>query len=144
MEISDIPALNACLNAIATILIISGLLSIKKGNEKAHRSFMIAALAVSALFLVGYVGHKIAVKGVNTPFIGEGIIRWVYYPMLATHILLAMAIVPLVLRVVFLAIKGRREAHKRLARWTYPIWLYVSVTGVLVYFFLYVWYPSHP
>ena len=142
MEISDIPALNACLNALATVLIVAGLISIKKGNEKAHRGLMISALVVSALFLIGYVGHKIAVKGVNTPFSGEGFIRYVYYPMLVTHILLAMAIVPLVLRVVFLAIKDRRAAHKRLARWTYPIWLYVSVTGVLVYFFLYVWYPN--
>jgi len=142
MEINDIPALNACLNATATALIIAGLINIKKGNEKAHRGFMMSALIVSAIFLVCYVGHKIAVKGVNTPFTGEGLIRWVYYPMLATHIILAMAIVPLVLRVVYLAIKDRRESHKRLARWTYPIWLYVSVTGVLVYFFLYVWYPA--
>jgi len=142
MEVSDIPALNASLNALATILIVAGLICIKNGRETAHRNLMVSALAVSALFLICYVGHKIAVKGVNTPFTGEGAIRYVYYPMLITHILLAIAIVPLVLRAAYLGIKDQRVAHKRIARWTYPIWLYVSVTGVLVYFFLYVWYPS--
>ncbi len=144
MSISDIPALNAGLNGLSTILIVCGIIAIKKGKENAHRGFMFSAVVVSALFLVGYVYHKWAVKGVHTPFGGEGTIELVYYVMLITHIILAMAIVPLVLRVVFLAITRQFEKHKWWARWTYPIWLYVSVTGVLVYFFLYVWFPSHP
>ncbi len=144
MDISDIPALNAGLNALSTLLIISGLVAIKTGKEKAHRVLMISAVAVSALFLVGYVYHKWAVKGVHTPFGGDGLMAWVYYTMLITHIILAMAIVPLVLRVVFLAATRQFEKHKRWARWTYPIWLYVSVTGVLVYFFIYVWFPANP
>lgn len=142
MSLHDIPALNASLNAIATVLIVSGIVSIKLRRESAHRGFMVAALAVSAAFLVFYVYHKIMMQGVHTPFLGEGIIRPIYYAMLITHILLAMAIVPLVLRTAWLGYKDRRIAHRKWARATYPIWLYVSVTGVLVYQFLYVWYPS--
>ncbi len=140
MEISDIPALNASLNAVATVLIIAGVTSIKCGNEKLHRFFMGASIIVSAIFLIGYVYHKYAVQGVHTPFNGEGTIRYVYYTMLLTHIVLAATIPVLVIRTAFLGIKDRRELHKKWARITYPIWLYVSVTGVLVYFFLYVWF----
>lgn len=141
MDIHQIPALNAILNSIATVLIISGLICIKKGNEKAHRSFMTAALIVSVFFLVGYVFHKWSVNWQNRPIGADGVVKAVYLLMLLTHVLLAMAIVPLVLRTFFLAIKGRYESHKKWARWTYPIWLYVSVTGVLVYFSIYVWFP---
>ena len=142
MEISDIPTLNAALNGLATILILTGFVLIKTGNRQAHRKVMTAALVVSAIFLVGYVYHKIEVRGVHTLFGGEGLIKTVYYVMLISHILLAMAILPLVLRTFALAIKGDYDRHKRWAKWTFPIWLYVSVTGVLVYFFLYQWYPS--
>ena len=142
MSINDIPALNAVLNSLATVLIVAGLLAIRSNKEKLHRSLMVSALAVSALFLIGYVGHKIAVQGVHTKFPGEGLIAWVYYIMLISHIILAIAIVPLIGRTVWLAINDRRDLHKKWARVTYPIWLYVSVTGVLVYMFLYVWYPT--
>lgn len=142
MEVSDIPALNAALNGLSTLLILAGFALIKQGKVHAHRLAMSSAVVVSAIFLVGYVAHKIMVKGVHTEFGGEGAIRYVYYVMLLTHILLAMAIVPLVLRTIYLAIKERFATHRKWARWTYPIWLYVSVTGVLVYFFLYVWFPS--
>ncbi|MBD5780215.1 DUF420 domain-containing protein [Pelagicoccus sp. NFK12] len=140
MEISDIPALNASLNAIATVLIIAGVVSIKAKKEGLHRLLMGASIIVSAIFLIGYVYHKIAVRGVHTPFNGEGAIRYVYYTMLISHILLAAAIPVLVIRTAYLGIKDRRELHKKWARITYPIWLYVSVTGVLVYYFLYVWF----
>lgn len=140
MNVSDIPALNALLNAIATALIVAGLISIKRRNESAHRFFMGASLIVSALFLVGYVYHKWQVQGVHTPFNGEGAIRTVYYVMLISHIILAACIPVLVGRTAYLGIKDRRDLHKKWARFTYPIWLYVSVTGVLVYFFLYVWF----
>lgn len=142
MEISDIPALNASLNAVATLLIIAGIFAIKTGEEKAHRVFMGASILVSAIFLIGYVYHKYKVQGVHTPFGGEGAIVYVYYTMLITHIILAACIPVLVLRTAYLGAKDRREQHKKWARVTYPIWLYVSVTGVLVYFFLYVWFQQ--
>ena len=142
MTISDIPALNATLNGIATVLILTGFGLIKSGNKEAHRKVMLAAGVVSAIFLVTYVTHKALIHGVNTPFGGQGPIRTVYYVMLFTHIVLAMAIAYLVPRTFLFAIKGNLERHKAWAKWTFPIWLYVSVTGVLVYFFLYRWWPA--
>lgn len=149
MSLDDIPALNAGLNALATVLMTIGFVLIKQGKREGHRAAMLSAGAVSALFLVGYVTHK-ALKGaaagageaIHTEFGGEGTIRIVYYMMLLTHVLLAISIAYLVPRTFWLAIKGDFETHKRWARFTYPIWYYVSVTGVLVYFFLYVWWPK--
>ena len=142
MSVSDIPALNATLNAVATVLIVTGLVMIKTGRREAHRRVMLTAGAVSAVFLVGYVTHKALIHGVHTPFGGQGAIRAVYYAMLITHIILAMAIAYLVPRTFLLALAGNFSRHRAWARWTYPIWLYVSVTGVLVYFFLYRWWPA--
>jgi len=142
MEIQDIPALNAALNGLATVLLTIGFIFIKLGNRDAHRRAMISACIVSAVFLVGYVAHKAMVRGVHTPFGGEGGIRTVYYVMLITHIILAIAIAYLVPRTFFLAIKGDYERHRAWAKWTFPIWYYVSITGVLVYFFLYQWWPA--
>jgi uncharacterized membrane protein YozB (DUF420 family) len=136
MSINDIPAINATLNGLATLLLTFGFIFIKSGNREAHRKCMISAVVVSAVFLIGYVGHKILVQGVHTPFGGEGTIRTVYYTMLISHIILAMAIAYLVPRTFLLAIKGAW------ARWTFPIWYYVSITGVLVYCFLYQWWPA--
>jgi len=149
MTINDIPAINASLNALATLLISVGFILIKTGRKTAHRFAMISAGVVSAVFLVGYVGHKIlkgmaagAGEAVHTQFGGEGPIRTVYYVMLITHVVLAIAIAYLVPRTFALAFKGEFERHKKWARIVFPIWLYVSVTGVLVYFFLYQWWPS--
>lgn len=153
MTIQDIPALNASLNAVATVLITIGFVQIKaaqRANEPGHRAkkiathraLMLAAGVVSAVFLIGYVTHKALVRGVHTPFGGTGAIATVYYVMLVTHILLAMSIAYLVPRTFQLAMRGEIERHKRWAKWTYPIWYYVSVTGVLVYFFLYQWWPA--
>lgn len=142
MSVHDIPALNAGLNALATVLMTAGFLFIKQGKREAHRAAMLSAGAVSAVFLVGYVAHKILVRGVHTPFGGEGAIRTIYYGMLISHILLAISIAFLVPKTFWLAIKGDYETHRRWARFTFPIWYYVSVTGVLVYFFLYVWWPQ--
>ena len=142
MTVDQIPAFNAALNALATVLMTAGFIFIRLGRREAHRTAMLATGAVSALFLVGYVAHKILVRGVHTPFGGEGAIRTVYYTMLISHIVLAIAIAYLVPRTFWLALRGDFERHKRWARWTYPIWYYVSVTGVLVYFFLYVWWPK--
>jgi uncharacterized membrane protein YozB (DUF420 family) len=102
---------------------------------------MVSALFPSAFFLVGYVTHKILVHGAHTPFGGTGAIRTVYYVMLVTHILLAFTIVPLVLRTFFLAVKGDFTRHRKWAKWTFPIWMYVSVTGVLIYMSVRHWYP---
>lgn len=142
MSVSDLPALNASLNALATLLLTLGLIFIKTGRRQAHRAAMLAALAVSILFLITYVAHKILVRGVHTPFGGEGGIRMFYYSMLLSHVVLAMVIVPLVLITLSHALRARFDAHRAWARWTYPLWYYVSVTGVLVYFFLYVWFPA--
>lgn len=142
MTLNDIPALNASLNALATLLLTLGFILIKQGNREAHRKVMLGACFVSAVFLVGYVAHKIMIRGVHTPFGGEGAIRTVYYAMLISHILLAIAIAYLVPRTFAFAIQGNYERHKAWAKWTFPIWYYVSVTGVLVYFFLYQWWPA--
>ena len=142
MTIRDIPALNATLNGIATVLITIGYVLVKQRRLEAHRKVMTAAMVVSGVFLVGYVTHKALVHGVHTPFGGTGPIRTVYYTMLTSHIILAMAIAYLVPRTFLLAVSGQIERHQAWARWTYPIWYYVSVTGVLVYFFLYQWWPA--
>lgn len=142
MNVHDIPAINAALNGLATLLMTGGFIAIMSGKREVHRGFMLSAGVVSAVFLVGYVAHKILVRGVHTPFGGEGAIKAVYYTMLISHILLAMSIAYLVPRTFWLAIKGDYERHKAWARWTFPIWYYVGVTGVLVYFFLYRWWPA--
>jgi putative membrane protein len=142
MSVSDLPALNAALNGVATVLLTLGFLFIRAGRREAHRACMVGALAVSVVFLATYVLHKILVGGVHTPFGGEGWVRPVYFVMLVTHIVLAMAIVPLVLVTFTHAWKERFDRHRRWARWTFPLWYYVSVTGVLIYFFLYRWFPS--
>ena len=144
MTIRDIPALNASLNGLATILITIGFILIKSGRKEAHRRVMTSAMIVSAIFLVGYVTHKVLIRGVHTPFGGEGTIRTVYYTMLISHIILAISIAYLVPRTFLFAIRGDYERHKAWAKWTFPIWYYVSVTGVLVYFFLYQWWPAAP
>ena len=143
MTVSDLPALNATLNAISTCLLTAGFVFIKRGQIHSHRACMVSAFGVSMVFLATYVLHKVLVRGVHTPFGGEGFVRAFYYAMLFSHILLAMVIVPLVLVTFRHALRGRYDVHSRWARWTFPIWYYVSVTGVLVYLFLYKWFP-HP
>ena len=142
MTVRDIPALNASLNAIATVLITAGFVLIKTGRKEAHRKVMTAAMVVSAVFLAGYVTHKVLIHGVHTPFGGTGAIRTVYFAMLISHIILAISIAFLVPRTFLFALQGKYERHPAWARWTFPIWYYVSVTGVLVYFFLYQWWPA--
>jgi putative membrane protein len=155
MSVQDIPALNAGLNSLATLLMTAGFVFILRAKRetdlaartarvRAHRLCMLGAGVVSAVFLIGYVAHKMLVRGVHTPFGGEGAIRTVYYGMLLTHIVLAIAIAYLVPRTFALALKGNIERHRAWARWTFPIWYYVSITGVLVYFFLYRWWPAVP
>lgn len=153
MNVQAIPALNAALNALATVLMTLGVVFVALARRTAdptersarirrHRACMLLAGGVSAVFLIGYVSHKILVRGVHTPFGGTGPIAKVYYTMLATHIVLAIAIAYLVPRTFLLALRGDYERHRRWARWTFPVWYYVSITGVLVYFFLYHWWPA--
>ena len=133
--ISDLATINAGLNATAAILIGTGFYFIKKKNIRAHKVCMVAAMAVSAVFLTSYLIYHYHVGSVR--FTKQGWIRNVYFPLLLTHTVLAAVVLPMVLRTVFLAAKGRFQNHVRIARWTFPVWMYVSVTGVIVYLLLY-------
>ena len=130
-----LPLLNACLNATSAALLSAGWIFIRRKRVTAHKTCMVSALVVSTLFLVSYVTYH-ALAG-SRPFEGQGWIRLVYFPLLVSHIVLAAAIVPLALTTVYRALRGNFARHVRIARWTLPIWLYVSVTGVLVYWMLY-------
>jgi putative membrane protein len=135
MNDSVLPHLNAALNATSGALLLLGFYFIRRRNVPAHRACMVAALAVSGLFLVSYVVYHYNYGSVR--FGGQGPVRPVYFFILITHIVLAAAIVPLVLLTVLRAWRGDFARHRRVARWTYPLWLYVSVTGVVVYLMLY-------
>jgi len=135
MTVTDLPALNASLNATSAVLLAMGYYFIRTGQRDRHRACMIAALVVSGLFLTSYVIYHLEVGSV--PFQKQGAIRLVYFTILITHVILAAAIVPLVLMTVSRALKARFSQHKAIARWTLPLWLYVSVTGVIVYLMLY-------
>jgi len=135
ISVSDLPAVNAALNATAAILIGAGVYFIKRKNISAHKACMVAALAVSTLFLTSYLTYHYNVGSVR--FTKQGWIRNVYFPLLTTHTILAALILPMILRTAFLAFRGRFRNHVRIAKWTFPAWMYVSVTGVAVYLMLY-------
>jgi uncharacterized membrane protein YozB (DUF420 family) len=135
MEIADLPTVNASLNAIASVFLVCGYIMIRSRRIKAHRRCMLSALATSALFLVSYVTYH-AFAG-SMPFRGTGAIRIVYFAVLIPHIVLAAAILPLALVTTARGLRGDYTRHVRVARWTLPLWLYVSVTGVIVYLMLY-------
>ena len=137
---SILPSLNAALNALSAALVVSGYLCIRRGKATAHKRCMLSALVVSSLFLLGYLVLR-AVAGM-TRFTGEGWIRPVYFAILSSHTVLAAVIVPLVFLALVRAIRGDFDRHVRIARWALPLWLYVSVTGVLIYWVLYHLYPS--
>ena len=141
MTISDLPALNASLNFISTIFIAVGWYLIRRGYWRQHIACMVAAIITSTLFLISYVTYHYARGGQATQFTGQGIVRPIYFAILISHILLAFIILPLVIATVVPVFRRRWEKHTRLGRWTMPIWLYVSVTGVLVYLMLYRWFP---
>ena len=140
MTVQDLPVVNATLNAIATCFIVSGIILIKKGNKRAHAVCMITALVVSAVFLTCYLIYHYSYP--TNKFAHEGWPKTVYFIILFTHIPLAALSLPLIILTVIPAIRRKFEKHKRFAKWTYPVWLYVSVTGVLVYLMLYVWLPA--
>jgi putative membrane protein len=138
-----LPAVNAVLNGSAAVLLVIGLRAIRRGERERHAFFMRAAFAASALFLASYLYYHFAVaRGAPTRFHGEGAARWGYLALLLSHTVLATVNLPMVLRTLWLAHKERWEDHRRLARRTFPIWMYVSVTGVLVYLVLYHLNPA--
>jgi len=140
MTLSDLPPLNAGLNSLSTVFLVLGFFFIRRKNIPAHRNCMIAAFCTSTLFLISYlVYHHYAGR---TTFKDPQWFRPIYLFILLTHTVLAMVIVPLVLVTLNRALKARYELHKKIARWTWPVWMYVSVTGVLIYFLLYQIFPQ--
>ena len=143
MTISAVlPAINATLNASSGVLLLIAYVLIRRHKIAQHRRFMLAACFTSLAFLCCYVLNHYLRHGVVTHFKGTGAIRPIYFTILTTHTILAVLILPLVIVTLFNGLKMRVLQHRRIAKWTFPLWMYVSVTGVLVYFFLYQWFPS--
>lgn len=145
----NLPHVTATLNAVAVVLLALGLISIRKGRARMHKKYMLAALSVSALFLLVYLFHKVALyqatgepnkRFPTDPDVAPTAARYTYYGILGTHLVLAITVPFLAIRAIHLAMTGRIVAHKKLVRYAYPIWMYVSVTGVLVYLMLYQLY----
>ncbi len=139
MDFTVLPTVNAILNSISSVFIVTGFLFIRAGHQTAHRRCMLTAVTSSSLFLISYVVYHYS-AGV-TPFGGTGIMRYVYFSILGTHTVLAVTVLPLVIVTLLRALSGRFTLHVSIARWTFPVWLYVSVTGVIIYLMLYHLYP---
>jgi uncharacterized membrane protein YozB (DUF420 family) len=135
VSVSDLPALNATLNATSAVLLVTAWILIKRGRWIAHRNVMLAAVCTSLLFLVSYLTYHAQVGSVR--FTKQGPIRLVYFTILLTHTVLAAVIVPMVMVTLWRGLAAKYDRHRRIARWTLPMWLYVSVTGVIVYVMLY-------
>ena len=129
--VSQLPTVNAALNSLATVFLICGYVAVRRGLWRRHMRFMLAALACSALFFISYLVYHHYQR--HTPFTGTGFVRPVYFFILITHVVLAAVVVPMILLSFFTSLSGRLKAHKRLSRYTFPVWLYVSVTGVAVF-----------
>ena len=140
LAVHPLATVNAVLNATATVLLVAGWILIRQGRWQAHRAAMVAAFGVSAVFLVCYLSYHWLVG--HVPFAGQGMARIVYFTILVSHIILAVLVPILAVAMFFLAWRGRWEAHRRLGRVTMPIWLYVSVTGVVIYLMLYHLFPG--
>ena len=138
LDIADLPALNAILNATAAVFLSVGYMQIRRGRIEVHKRFMLAALTTSALFLISYVVYH-ANTG-SRPFPGAGVVRMVYFAILITHVVLAAVILPLALITASRGLRAQYDRHVRIARWTLPLWIYVSVTGVVIYLMLYQMY----
>lgn len=137
-----LPALNAILNATSGILIIIGYVMIRRKKVAAHRACMIGAVTASIIFLISYLIYHFNVGA--TRFVGTGWSRPFYFTVLISHTILAAMLAPFVIVTVRRALKGDFARHRKIARWTFPMWVYVSITGVIVYFMLYHWFPSRP
>ncbi len=134
---------NAVLNGAATVLLVVGYVLIRRRRDRAHRNVMLMAFGVSVLFLISYLAYHVWPVGAKTtPFGGTGAVRAVYLVILVSHIILAAAVPVLAGWTIWLGLKNERARHRRLARWTFPIWLYVSITGVIIYWLLYHLYPA--
>jgi len=136
ISITDFPTINACLNMLSTLLLIGGRLKIKKGDRLSHKKFMIAALVSSALFLIFYLIYHAQVGSVPYPY--HNWTRSLYFIILIPHILLAAVMSPFILLAVFHALRENFDKHKRVVRWLWPVWIYVSVSGVMIYLMLYI------
>jgi uncharacterized membrane protein YozB (DUF420 family) len=134
---ADLPTVNALLNGTAGVLLAIGWTCIRRGRVDAHRRCMLAAFTASCVFLVSYVVYH--AQAGSRPFTGQGVARSVYFAILITHVVLAAAIVPLALVTLRRALGGDYARHRRIARWTFPVWMYVSITGVVIYLMLYHW-----
>ncbi|MCP5060381.1 MAG: DUF420 domain-containing protein [bacterium] len=141
MDLSFLPAVNASLNAAATLLLVVGRRRIRAGDVEGHRRAMITAFGVSAVFLVLYVLHKAAKDFENTTFHAEGLAKGLYLALLASHVVLAMTVPVFAITLITLGLRGRLSQHRRLARIAWPIWVYVSITGVVIFLLL---YPLNP
>lgn len=148
MSFENLPAVNALLNTLSTVLLSAGYVFIKRGDQVRHRNCMVGAFITSTLFLAGYLTYHSYVAYVlgrgPTVFRDPAWFRPIYLAILLTHTVLAMVIVPLVFRSLYLAWRGRFDAHKRVSRWTWPLWMYVSITGVIIYLLLYQIFPQVP
>jgi uncharacterized membrane protein YozB (DUF420 family) len=142
VSIEFLPALNATLNAASAVLLVLAYRAVRRREIERHRALMLSAAAVSLVFLVCYLTYHAQVGSVR--FLGRGPARTVYFTILISHTILAAAIVPLVIRSLWLGLKREDVRHRRIARWTLPLWLYVSVTGVVIYAMLYHLYPHGP
>jgi putative membrane protein len=140
ISVGDLPAFNATLNGISGTLLLAGYLAIRRRRIGLHRALMLSALAASILFLTSYLYYHYHVG--TTRFTGLGVVRAIYFTVLGSHTILAMAIVPLVIVTLYFALRDQFPRHRRVARWTFPLWLYVSVTGIVVYLMLYQLYPA--
>lgn len=136
MDLPLLPTINATLNGSAAILLFLGWRAVKRGRRDTHRNFMIAALAASALFLACYLYYHYQVGA--TPYRGQGLARWFYFAVLITHTPLAGLMTPFILAAVWFAFRGKFDSHTRITRRIWPIWMYVSITGVIIYLMLYV------
>ncbi|MEW5874220.1 MAG: DUF420 domain-containing protein [Candidatus Zixiibacteriota bacterium] len=140
IELKQMPALNASLNGLAGVFLLAGYFFIRRKKISAHRACMIAAISCSTLFLSSYLYYHFHAG--TTRFAGEGWSRPLYFTILFTHTPLAAVVLPLAIVTVTRAFQGNFAKHRKIARWTWPLWMYVSVTGVLIYFMLYQWFPG--
>ncbi len=147
MTILDLPAVNGSLNGLSTVFLTAGYVCIRRKKQTAHRNFMIAAFVTSTLFLACYLTYHFylayALHRGPTRFTDPAWFRPIYLTILITHTILAVTIVPLILMTLSRGLKGNFERHRKIARWTWPLWMYVSVTGVVIYFLLYQIFPQH-
>ena len=148
MQLQDLPLINAILNSCSALLLLAGYVAIKRDQKERHKRCMVSALITSTLFLTCYVIYHVGMQRVygsaHTRFVDPAWFRPWYLALLASHLFLAIAIVPMVLMTVYHAIRGNFEKHRKIARWTWPCWMYVSVTGVVIYLLLYRIFPQTP